>query len=132
MWKESSCNLESEDTNKRFCVVESGEGILIPLYCHIKVAWKRVVCYQNARPPPAGIKKIKFSSKTCASAYLYCAESENFLGFQTISQLIIPSERKIRMGRRCMKEEHFSRLAFSSLQKFNDLKTQIQQSARLR
>lgn len=56
MGKESSCMSESEDINKRLCVTEDGEGILIHLCCYIKVAWKKVICYQNGCPPPAGMK----------------------------------------------------------------------------
>lgn len=129
MWKESSCNWESEDTNKRFCVAGAGEGILIHLHCHIKVAWKKVVCYQNGWPPPAGMKTIRSRSKTCASAYLCSGLLWEFPGFSDYFQANYPLWKE---NQECMKEEHFYRLAFSSLQKFNDLRTQIQQPAHLR
>lgn len=84
--------------------------------------------------PSSRNEKFKSRSKALCQCLpvLWPAESKNFLGFHTISKLIIPSERKTRSGRWCMKEEHFYRLAFSSLQKFNDLRTQIQQPARWR
>lgn len=73
MWKESSSNLESDDINKTLSVAEDQEGILVHLYCHKKVAWKKVICYQNGWPPPAGMKKSSPGVKpvpvlTCALA----------------------------------------------------------------